>query len=64
MHFYYMGGNGQHTNFRLKRSFGRITFDEDKFAYITPNTFDSEGQNTDQRIARRGGRRHMGSGRL
>ena len=43
MHFYYMGGNGQHTNFR-ETSFGRITFDEDKFAYITSNTSDSEGR--------------------
>lgn len=43
MHFYYMGGNGQHTNFR-ETSFGRITFDEDKFAYITSNTSGSEGR--------------------
>lgn len=35
MHFYYMGGNGHHTNFR-ETSFGCVTYDEDKFAYIAP----------------------------
>ena len=39
MHFYYMGGNGHHTNFR-ETSFGCITYDEDKFAYIAPTTQD------------------------
>lgn len=32
---YYMGGNGQHTNFR-ETSFGRAFIEKDKFAYVEP----------------------------
>lgn len=42
LNFYYMGGNGQHTNFR-ETSFGCITFSEDKLAYIAPSKKDAEG---------------------
>lgn len=40
--FYYMGGNGQHTNFR-ETSFGCIEFHEDKLAYIAPIDNEAEG---------------------
>ncbi|MEH7380507.1 hypothetical protein V7138_08505 [Bacillus sp. JJ1533] len=36
LYFYYMGGNGQHTNFR-ETSFARGYIEKDKFAYYAPN---------------------------
>ena len=42
LYIYYMGGNGQHTNFR-ETSLGCIVFDEDKLAYIAPAARDTEG---------------------
>lgn len=38
---YYMGGNGQHTNFR-ETSFGRAFIDCDKIAYIAPKDDERE----------------------
>lgn len=35
LYFYYMGGNGQHTDFR-ETSFGRAWLEPDKFAYYSP----------------------------
>ncbi|TQR15556.1 hypothetical protein [Psychrobacillus soli] len=35
IYFYYMGGNGQHTNFR-ETSFARGYIEKDKFAYYAP----------------------------
>ena len=34
-YFYYMGGNGQHTNFR-ETSFSRAYIEHDRYAYIAP----------------------------
>lgn len=42
LYFYYMGGNGQHTNFR-ETSFGCIVYEEDKLAYIEPSQAGTEG---------------------
>lgn len=42
LYIYYMGGNGQHTNFR-ETSFACIVFDEDKLAYIGPSKPNTEG---------------------
>lgn len=39
--FYYMGGNGQHTNFR-ETSFGRGYLEKDKFAYYEQDLQDKE----------------------
>lgn len=43
LHFYYMGGNGRHTNFR-ETSFARISFEEDKLAYIASKTSEGTGE--------------------
>lgn len=43
LYFYYMGGNGQHTNFR-ETSFGCITFEEDKLSYLAPCDGKCEGE--------------------
>ena len=43
LYIYYMGGNGQHTNFR-ETSFACIVFDEDKLAYIAPARPEAEGR--------------------
>jgi len=39
--FYYMGGNGQHTNYR-ETSFARGYIEKDKFAYYSPKTNEQE----------------------
>ena len=41
--FYYMGGNGQHTNFR-ETSFGRAFLEKDKFAYATNRDGSKDGK--------------------
>jgi hypothetical protein len=41
LYFYYMGGNGQHTNFR-ETSFARGFIEKDKFAYYSPKNVDRE----------------------
>ncbi|WP_077369767.1 hypothetical protein [Anaerosalibacter sp. Marseille-P3206] len=43
LYFYYMGGNGQHTNFR-ETSFGRGFIEKDKFAYYTQRDDELEGE--------------------
>lgn len=39
LYFYYMGGNGQHTNYR-ETSFARGYIEKDKFAYYSPRNTD------------------------
>lgn len=40
-YFYYMGGNGQHTNFR-EASFSRAYIEHDRYSYIAPKNEDQE----------------------
>ena len=41
--FYYMGGNGQHTNYR-ETSFGRAFLEKDKFAYMSQRNPENPGK--------------------
>ena len=43
LNIYYMGGNGQHTGFR-ETSFAKISFEEDKLAYISPVSMQNKGE--------------------
>jgi hypothetical protein len=43
INIYYMGGNGRHTSFR-ETSFARISFEEDKIAYISPKSAEDIGE--------------------
>ena len=43
IYVYYMGGNGQHTNYR-ETSFARAAFEPDKWACLTPKDLDRESQ--------------------
>lgn len=42
-YFYYMGGNGQHTNFR-ETSFSRAYIEHDRYSYIAPKESNEEAE--------------------